>query len=138
MYDETLKLKEKIFNNFLNKTIIFSSKKYYKEVISKDFKELKIIDDENYSEYIKQYISYEGEIYNHENIGQFIEDCDNILLVHALKSLSSIEMTVIFLLFEKQLTSSESAEILKICSDSVTRIKRRALKKIRKYLKGGI
>ena len=47
MYDETLKLKEKIFNNFLNKTIIFSSKKYYKEVISKDFKELKIIDDEN-------------------------------------------------------------------------------------------
>lgn len=138
MYDETLKLKEKIFNNFLNKTIIFSSKKYYKEVISKDFKELKIIDDENYSEYIKQYISYEGEIYNHEDIGQFIEDCDNILLVHALKSLSSIEMTVIFLLFEKQLTSSESAEILKICSDSVTRIKRRALKKIRKYLKGGI
>ena len=114
MYDETLKLKEKIFNNFLNKTIIFSSKKYYKEVISKDFKELKIIDDENYSEYIKQYISYEGEIYNHEDIGQFIEDCDNILLVHALKSLSSIEMTVIFLLFEKQLTSSESAEILKI------------------------
>lgn len=138
MYDETLKLKEKIFNNFLNKTIIFSSKKYYKEVISKDFKELKIIDDENYSEYIKQYISYEGEIYNHEDIGQFIEDCDNILLVHALKSLSSIEMTVIFLLFEKQLTSSESADILKICSDSVTRIKRRALKKIRKYLKGGI
>lgn len=138
MYDETLKLKEKFFNNFLNKTIIFSSKKYYKEVISKDFKELKIIDDENYSEYIKQYISYEGEIYNHEDIGQFIEDCDNILLVHALKSLSSIEMTVIFLLFEKQLTSSESAEILKICSDSVTRIKRRALKKIRKYLKGGI
>ena len=135
MYKNTLESQEIKFNNFLNKTIIFSSKKYYKKEITKDSKELKIIDDENYSEYIKDYIKYENETYNLVDVEQFVNQCDNELLVHALKSLSDIEMTVIFLLFEKQLTSTESSEILKICSDSVRRIKRRALKKIEEYLK---
>ena len=64
----------------------------------------------------------------------FKADFENIELVCALKSLSNIELTVIFLLYQEQLTSSEASKILKICSDSVTRIKRRALKKIKKYL----
>jgi len=137
MNNNALELEEKIFNNFINKTIILSSKRYYKEKVTKDFNELNIIDDENYSEFVTEHLIYEDDIDNYKDIEHFINNCNNELLVYALKSLSNIERVVIFLLFEKQLTSSESSEILKICSDSVTRIKRRALKKIEKYLKGG-
>lgn len=126
---------EKKFDSFLNKTIILSSRKYYKNEITKDLKELKIVDDENYIEYMKEYLKYD-DVYNLMNIDDFIDLCDNPLLIGALKSLSDIEMMVIFLLFEKQLTSSEASKNLEICSDSVTRIKRRALRKIEKYLKG--
>lgn len=125
------------FDSFLNKTIIFSAKKYYKEKSIIDYKELKIVDDENYSEYLKEYTKYENTSAYTKNIDQFIDLCNNPLLVSALKSLSDIEMTVIFLLFERQLKSSEASKILQICNDSVTRIKRRALKKIEKYMKGG-
>ena len=41
----------KKFDSFLTKTIILSSKRYYKDEVTRDFKELKIIDDEDYSEY---------------------------------------------------------------------------------------
>lgn len=128
---------EERFDSFLNKTIILSSRNFYRKEMEKDLKELKIIDDEDYSGYIEEHLKYEENVYNFEDIGNFIELCDNPLLICALKSLSNIEMMVIFLLFEKQLTSSESSKILKICTDSVTRIKRRALRKIEKYLKGG-
>lgn len=129
--------KEERFDSFLNKTIILSSKRYYKYEITKDFNELKIIDDENFSEFINDYLKYEETDYTRENIDDFIEQLDNTALVCALESLSKIEMMVIFLLFEKQFSSSEASKILKICSDSVTRIKKRALKKLEKYLKGG-
>lgn len=129
--------KEERFDSFLNKTIILSSKRYYKYEITKDFNELKIIDDENFSEFINEYLKYEKTTYNPESINDFIEQLDNTALVCALESLSKIEMMVIFLLFEKELSSSEASKILKICSDSVTRIKKRALKKLEKYLKGG-
>ena len=105
--------KEERFDSFLNKTIILSSRNYYKKEITKDLKELKIVDDENYLEYMQKYLKYD-DIYNQVNIDNFIDLCDNPLLICALKSLSNIEMTVIFLLFEKQLTSSEASKILKI------------------------
>lgn len=129
--------KEERFDSFLNKTIILSSKRYYKYEITKDFNELKLIDDENFSDFINDYLKYEETTYNSKSISDFIEQLDNTALVCALESLSKIEMIVIFLLFEKQLTSSEASKILKICSDSVTRIKKRELKKLEKYLKGG-
>lgn len=129
--------KEERLDSFLNKTIILSSKQYYRNEITKDLRELKIIDDDKYGEYINDFIKYDANVYNFENIDNFMDLCENPMLISALKSLSDIEMTVIFLLFEKQLTTSESSKILKICSDSVTRIKRRALKKIEKYLKDG-
>ena len=124
----------KKFDSFLTKTIILSSKRYYKDEVTRDFKELKIIDDEDYSEYIKKYVKYEEKAYSQMNIDNFVEQLENSKLVYALKSLSNVEMTVIFLLFQEQLTSKEASQILKICSDSVTRIKRRAFKKIEKYL----
>ena len=126
----------KKFDSFLTKTIILSSKRYYKDEVTRDFKELKIIDDEDYSEYIKKYVKFEEKAYSQMNIDNFVEQLENSKLVYALKSLSNVEMTVIFLLFQEQLTSKEASQILKICSDSVTRIKRRAFKKIEKYLKG--
>ena len=122
----------KKFDSFLTKTIILSSKRYYKDEVTRDFKELKIIDDEDYSEYIKKYVKYEEKAYSQMNIDNFVEQLENSKLVYALKSLSNVEMTVIFLLFQEQLTSKEASQILKICSDSVTRIKRRAFKKIEK------
>lgn len=128
--------KEERFDSFLNKTIILNSRKYYQKEITRNFKELKIMDDENYNEYMRDYIKVDNEVYNSMVVDNFIDVCDNPMLIHALKSLSDIEMTVIFLLFEKQLTSKEASQILKICSDSVTRINRRALRKIEKYLKG--
>ena len=127
---------EEKFDSFLNKTIIFSSKEYYRNEISKDVKELKIIDDENYEEFIKEYIKCDEDIYNLIQVDSFVDLCTNTMLIRALKSLSNIEMMVIFLLFEKELTSAEASKILEICSDSVTRIKRRALKKLEDYLKG--
>ena len=135
MKDET-NFKEERFDSYLNKTIILSSKKYYQNKIEKDLKELKIIDDEKYATYINNYLDYDADIYNSNRVDNFIESCQNPMLIRALKSLSEIEMTVISLLFDEQLTSSEASKIFKICSDSVTRIKRRALRKIEKYLKG--
>ncbi len=129
-------LKEKKFDSFLTKTIIFSSKDYYRTEITKDKNELKIIDDENYTKYLNDYLKYSFDD-TYEKVTNFMDVCDNTMLIEALKSLSDIEMAVIFLLFEKQLTSSESSKILKICADTVTRIKKRALRKLKNYLEGG-
>lgn len=77
--------KEERFNSFLNKTIILSSKQYYRNQISKDLKELKIINDENYTEYLKDYLKYDYEIDNLKNVDNFIELCENPMLIRALK-----------------------------------------------------
>lgn len=124
------------FDSFLNKTIILSSKQFYEREIAKNFNELPIIDDESYNVRLIKYLQYDDIGNDPKNISDFINLCENPGLVCALKSLSDIEKTVIFLLFEEQLTSKEASKILKICSDSVTRIRRRALKKIEKYMKG--
>ena len=124
------------FNSFLNKTIVLCSKRYYKAELTTNLTELKIMDDENYTEYMKDFIKIDDDVYNCIDVDNFIDLCENPVLIRALKSLSKIEMTVIFLLFEKQLTSREASKILKICSDSVTRINKRALRKLKEYLKG--
>lgn len=124
------------FNSFLNKTIVLCSKRYYKAELTTNLTELKIMDDENYTEYMKEFIKIDDDVYNCVDVDNFIDLCENPVLIRALKSLSKIEMTVIFLLFEKQLTSREASKILKICSDSVTRINKRALRKLKEYLKG--
>ena len=55
----------------------------------------------------------------------------------ALNCLSEIEQAVIFLLFNEEISRSEIAEILKIYDSTVSKIKRRAIDKLRKYLDGG-
>lgn len=129
---------EKRFDSFLNKTIIFSSRQYYRDLCIRDSNELKIIDDENYSAYMEEYLQSNDEIYDFTSIDNFIEVFENSSLIHAFKSLSEIEKIVIFLLFEKELTGNEASKELNMHSDSISRIKKRALKKLEDYLKGGM
>ncbi len=64
------------------------------------------------------------------------DDIDiSLQLKSALKSLSAIEQAVIFLLFEEELTQSEAAEILEVYSKTVSKIKIRAINKLKKYFK---
>lgn len=133
---DKLNEREEKFENFINKTIVLSSKKFFKEEYTKDTIEQKIIDDERYEQYIEQFSRYEGSTYRSNSTNDLIDQIENDNLLKALKSLSDIEMIVVFLLFDKQFTSYEASKILEICSDSVRRIKRRALRKLQNYMKG--
>ena len=128
-----LKEKEKRFDNFLNKTIILSSKKFYKEECNKKDKEFDILDNKDFDEYINKFIETEELEFDCNNITDLINKLNNVKLIEALKSLSSIEKTVIFFLFYFLLIFSEVSKILKICSFSVTRIRRRAIKNVERW-----
>jgi len=133
MCNDNLESAEIKFNNFLNKVIIFSSKKYYKKEVTKCCNELQIIDDNNYSDYLHRYIKYENSTLDFQDINQFIFECDNATLACALKKLSDIEKIVVFYIFVKHFTNSEISKILHLSNNSISRIKLRALKKIKNY-----
>lgn len=119
--------REERFDSFLSKTIIMASKEYFRKEITTDTKEQTIFDDENYQQLIYELLDYKSD-YENINLSLTLQD--------ALKSLSAIEQAVIFLLFKKDLEQDEAAKILEICSKSVSRIKLRAIEKLKKYLKG--
>lgn len=122
------------FNFTLNKVIIMCSKEYFRKVALSNTREKKIIDDEKFEENIKEKIAYEDNF--DMEITDFIEECENDKLCAAIEKLSVIEQAVIFLIFSKELTRQEAAKILDVCVDTVSRAKLRALKKLKKYLKG--
>lgn len=123
---------EEKFDSFLNKTIILSSKAYFKKQMRVVNKERTIPDDEEYSALL-QGVSMINTAFS------TIDDIENTLeLNNALKSLSAIEQSVIFLLFKEDLSQDDAANILEICSKSVSRIKLRAISKLRKYIKGDL
>lgn len=122
--------KEEKFDYFLNKIIIFSSKKYYKKQVSLASKEETIVDNENYSLFLQDFIMNNCAIFNVDKVEKSVE------LNSALHSLSEIEQAVIFLLFNKELSQDEAGKILEICSKSVSRIKLRAINKLKEYLEG--
>jgi len=124
--------KEERFDSFLNKTIILSSKDYFRTQMGLSNKEKTIVDDVNYSTFLQR-----ASILN-ETISIIDTITNSIELNNAMKSLSAIEQSVIFLLFEEDLSQDEAAKILEICSKSVSRIKLRAIDKLRKYLKGDL
>ena len=118
--------KEERFDSFLNKTIILSSRRYFKKQMNMANKEKIIVDDEDYSAFLQDFIKLSS-----------YRDIDTSLqLQNALKSLSAIEQAVIFLLFEEELTQNEAAEILEIYSKTVSKIKIRAVNKLKKYFEG--
>ena len=120
------------FDSYLNKIIISTSKRYFKKQVYHSNKERTIVDDEDYDAFLQDFI-----MINCAN--STVDDLlDNLELENALGSLSAIEQSVIFLLFKEELSQEEAAKILEICSKSVSRIKLRAINKLRKYLQGGL
>lgn len=69
--------KNERFDSFINKTIILSSKRYYKNEITKANNEINLMDDENYSEYMNEYVKYD-DVYNVNDIDAFKNECENI------------------------------------------------------------
>ena len=61
---------------------------------------------------------------------------DILDLNNAIESLSAIEQSVIFLLFHEDLTQDEAADILEVYSKTISKIKVRAINKLKKELKG--
>lgn len=124
--------KEKKFDSFVNRTIILSSKCYFKKQMNIRNKERVIVDDDNYSAFLQEFIGLDDALSG-------VEKVDNrVQLNTALKSLSAIEQSVIFLLFNEELSQDEASKILEICSKSVSRIKLRAIDKLRKFMKGDL
>ena len=127
---ETNSLKEERFDSYLNKIIIFSSKGFFKKQASLVNKERTIVDDDDYASFIQDFLMINSAFSAVDDI------INNIELNNALKSLSAIEQSVIFLLFKEELSQDEASQILNICSKSVSRIKLRALSKLKKFMKG--
>ena len=120
--------KEKRFNNFLNKTIILSSKRYFKKEVNISNKEQMLVDDNYHTSVLNAAVN--------STITDFdlVENC--LELNTALSCLSDIEQAVIFLLFHEELSQNEAAEILEIYSKTISKIKIRAINKLRNYMKG--
>lgn len=122
--------KEERFDSFLNKTIILSSRTYFKKQMNTVKKENTILDNEDYSAFLQGFIDVNCPF-------SAIDDIESSLELNAaLNCLSDIEQAVIFLLFKEELTQNEAAEILEIYSKTVSKIKIRAIEKLKKYLKG--
>lgn len=122
--------KNQKFDSFLNKTIILSSRTYFKKQMNTINKENTILDNQDYSAFLYNYIEVNCPLCA-------IDDVDsNIELNMALNCLSDIEQAVIFLLYKKELSQTEAAEILEIYSKTVSKIKVRAIEKLRKYMEG--
>lgn len=122
--------KEERFDSFLNKTIILSSKDFFRKQMNVVNKERTIVDDEDYSAFLEDFIERNGSFSTFNHIDDVIE------LNEALKSLSAIEQSVIFLLFEEEISQNEAAKILEVYSKTISKIKMRAIEKLKKYLKG--
>ena len=122
--------KEERFDSYLNKIIIFTSKGYFKKQMSIVNKERTIVDDDDYASFLQDFFMINCAY-------SAVDDVERKLQLNtALKSLSAIEQAVIFLLYKKELNQDEASKILEICSKSVSRIKIRAIKKLKIFLKG--
>lgn len=127
---ETKDYKEERFDSYLNKIIIFSSKGFFKKQASLVNKERTIVDDDDYASFIQDFLMINSAFSAVDDI------VNNIELNNALKSLSAIEQSVIFLLFEQEFTQEEAAKTLNISSRTIRRIKEKAINKLKKYLEG--
>lgn len=119
--------KEKMFDHYLNKVIIMNSKLYFKTSVKREEKEETIINDDNYYNFLCDLL-----------VKNFKDESKEMRLdlEDAIGTLSAIEQSVIFLLFKKDLTLDEASKMLSICSKSVSRIKQRALKRLKDYFGG--
>ena len=101
MEDKERKIfEEERFDAYLNKVIIMSSKEYFRKEALHNTRESKIIDDENFLEFINEKTKKEEFNIVAED---FIEECDNPRLCDAIKQLSEIEQAVVFFIYDKEL-----------------------------------
>ena len=124
--NEELEILEAKFRCFLNKTIIGASKDFYKKQMRYEQKELRIFDDENFSWYI-------DELTRQDDI---VSDSLLIELCKDSKSLSEIEKAVIFLYYKDKFRINEIAKILRMNEDSIGKINKRAINKLRDEIGG--
>lgn len=123
---------EQRFDSFLNKTIIMSSKKFFIKQMNIVNKENTILDNKDYCAFLQGCIDSNCPF-------SAIDDVDvSYELNMGLNCLSDIEQAVIFLLFKEELSQKEAADILEIYLKTVSKIKVRAIEKLRKYFKGDL
>ena len=122
--------KEERFDSFLNKTIILSSRSYFIKQMNLMSKEKVIVDNEDYYTLLHSFIECNRSISDIEKIESKLQ------FNKALNCLSNIEQAVIFLLFEEELSQKEAARILDLYSKTISKIKIRAINKLRKYYEG--
>jgi len=117
------------FDFFLNKTIILSSKKYFKKQANKYDYEQNINDNESIDSLLLDFAFQ-------NNITNDIERLELKLELESYKDcLSQVEQMVLFLLYNKDLSQEEAAKILNMYSQAVNRIKMRAISKLRDIMK---
>lgn len=119
---------EEKFDSYLNKTIILSSKYYFKKQMKMKGKEQTILNNEEHSLYLQKFVTEKDTFSSVERVDISLQ------LKKALESLSAIEQAVIFLLFQEELTQQEAAEILEVYAKTISKIKIRAIKKLKKHL----
>lgn len=129
---QELEILEARFDSFLNRTIVGASMNYYNKQKKYEYRELQIIDNEDYEEYLKPYLAEEDDGFS--RVLEGFED--NYVLNCGVESLSINEKTVIFLYFKKHYSTSEIAQIMNVREQSVSRIKTRALDKLKMFMKG--
>ena len=120
--------REEKFDSYLNKTIILSSKYYFKKQIKMKGREQTILNNEEYSLFLQKFITEKDTFSSVERVDTSLQ------LKKALESLSAIEQSVIFLLFQEELTQQEAAEILEVYIKTISKIKIRAINKLKKHL----
>ena len=120
--------REEKFDSYLNKTIILSSKYYFKKQMKMKGREQAILNNEEYSLFLQRFITEKDTFSSVERVDTSLQ------LKKALESLSAIEQAVIFLLFQEELTQQEAAEILEVYTKTISKIKIRAINKLKKYL----
>ena len=123
--------KEERFASFLNKTIILSARTYFKKQMNIIDKERLMINDMEYSAILDDFVTLNSSFFSTDDVDVSLQ------LKSALKSLSAIEQAVIFLLYDEELSQKEAAEILEVYSKTVSKIKIRAINKLKKYFKEG-
>lgn len=124
--------KNERFDSFLNRTIILTSRTYFKKQMNIIDKERTIVDNEDYSSFLQGFIDLNNPFCAVEEIEEKMQ------LNAALESLSAIEQAVLFLLFKKELSQNEAAQILEIYSKTVSKIKIRAIEKLKKIMEGDL
>ena len=120
--------REEKFDSYLNKTIILSSKYYFKKQIKMKGREQTILNNEEYSLFLQKFITEKDTFSSVERVDTSLQ------LKKALESLSAIEQSVIFLLFQEELTQQEAPEILEVYTKTISKIKIRAINKLKKHL----